>query len=96
MAGLKAGDVLVEANGQKVDADHPISEVIQAGQGAPVTIKVLRDGQQMIFTVTPDKNAGAYQVGIQIGPYGDAHAGVVRDRRQGGARLSRTTRRSTS
>ena len=34
MAGLKAGDVLVEANGQTVDADHPISEVIQAGHRA--------------------------------------------------------------
>src|SRR5215510_6977000 len=32
-AGLKAGDVLVAANGQAVDADHPISEVIKAGQG---------------------------------------------------------------
>jgi regulator of sigma E protease len=70
MAGLKAGDVLVEANGQMVDAEHPISEVIQAGHGAPVSIKVLRDGQPMVFNVTPDQNKGVYQVGIQIGPYG--------------------------
>src|SRR4051794_28508596 len=41
VAGLKSGDVLVAANGQKVDADHLISEVIKAGQGAPVSIKVL-------------------------------------------------------
>ena len=54
-AGLKAGDVLVEANGQVVDAEHPISEVIKAGQGAPVSIKVLRDGKQMTFLVTPDR-----------------------------------------
>jgi regulator of sigma E protease len=68
-AGLKAGDVLVEANGQHVSADNPISEVIRAGQGAPVTIKVLRQGQPMIFTVTPEHVAsGAYQVGIHIGP----------------------------
>ena len=33
VAGLKAGDVLVEANGQAVDAEHPISEVIQRGAG---------------------------------------------------------------
>ena len=70
-AGLKAGDVLVAANGQKVDADHPISEVIRAGQGAPVAIKVLRDGKEMVFNVKPDLNKGAYQVGIQIGPYGE-------------------------
>ncbi len=70
-AGLKSGDVLVAANGQLVDAEHPISEVIKAGHGAPVSIKVLRDGQPMTFTVTPDLNKGVYQVGIQIGPYGE-------------------------
>lgn len=67
-AGLKPGDVLVEANGQPVNADRPISDVIQAAHGAPVAIKVLRDGQPMSFTVTPEARAGAYQVGIQIGP----------------------------
>jgi regulator of sigma E protease len=71
LAGLKAGDVLVEANGQVVDADHPISDVIKAGQGAPVNIKVLRDGKEMTFAVTPDKPAGVYQIGIQIGPHGE-------------------------
>src|SRR5450432_4462755 len=67
VAGLKANDQLVEANGQAVNADHPISEGIQAGQGAPVQIKVLRAGQPETFTVTPEKKANAYQVGIQIG-----------------------------
>jgi regulator of sigma E protease len=67
MAGLKAGDVLVAANGQPVNADHPISDVIQAAQGAPVAIKVLRNGQPASFTVTPDKKSSVYQVGIQIG-----------------------------
>ena len=33
VAGMKAGDVLVDANGQAVDAEHPITEVIRvAGQ----------------------------------------------------------------
>jgi regulator of sigma E protease len=69
VAGLKAGDVLVEANGQHVSADNPISDVIRAGQGAPVAIKVLRGGQPLTFTVTPERqSSGAYQVGIHIGP----------------------------
>jgi regulator of sigma E protease len=66
-AGMKAGDVLVSANGQAVDADHPISDVIQAAQGKPVTIKVLRDRQPMSFDVAADNKAGVYQVGIEIG-----------------------------
>jgi regulator of sigma E protease len=68
-AGLAAGDVLVEANGHPVSADAPIGEVIRAGQGAPVTVKVLRKGQPLSFTVTPEhQSSGAYQIGIQIGP----------------------------
>src|SRR5262245_53628354 len=58
VAGLKAGDVLVEANGQKVDADHLISEVIKASQGATVTIKVLRDGKPLVLNVKKDLNKG--------------------------------------
>jgi regulator of sigma E protease len=67
-AGLLAGDVLVSANGQVVDAEHPISEVIQAAKGSPVRIIVLREGRAMEFVVTPDAKACVYQVGIQIGP----------------------------
>jgi regulator of sigma E protease len=68
IAGLKAGDVLVEANGHPVSADNPISEIIRMGAGAPVAIKVLRGGQPQVFTVTPERiSAGVYQVGIQIG-----------------------------
>jgi regulator of sigma E protease len=66
-SGLKAGDVLVEANGQIVNAEHPISDVIQAAKGSPVQIKVLREKQPMEFTVTPDNKSGVFQVGIQIG-----------------------------
>lgn len=68
-AGLKTGDVLVSANGHAVNADNPISDIIRAGQGAPVTISVLRDGKPLSITVTPEHLAsGVYQVGIQIGP----------------------------
>jgi regulator of sigma E protease len=67
VAGMKAGDVLVEANGQPVDADHPITEIILTSQGKPVAIKVLRDGKPMVFQVAADNKSGVYQVGIQIG-----------------------------
>jgi regulator of sigma E protease len=66
-AGLKAGDILVAANGQPVDAEHPINEVIKASQGAPVNITVRRDGQEQTFAVTPYAKDGSYLVGINIG-----------------------------
>jgi regulator of sigma E protease len=69
VAGLRAGDVLVAANGQPVSAEAPISDVIRAGGGAPVKIDVMRDGHPMAFVVTPERqSSGIYQVGIQIGP----------------------------
>jgi len=69
VAGLKANDVLVSANGQPVSAEAPISDVIRAGGGAPVTIGVLRADKPMTFVVTPERqSSGAFQVGIQIGP----------------------------
>ncbi|HEY2902805.1 MAG TPA: M50 family metallopeptidase [Polyangia bacterium] len=69
LVGMAAGDVLVEANGRPISADAPVSDVINGGHGAPVTIKVLRDGQPLSFTVTPEKqSSGVYQIGIQIGP----------------------------
>jgi regulator of sigma E protease len=68
-AGLAAGDVLVAANGHAVSVDAPISDIIRAGQGAPVTVQVLRKGQPMTFVVKPEHVAsGAYQIGIGIGP----------------------------
>ena len=40
IAGLKANDVLVAANGQAVSADAPISDVIRGAAGAPVKIEI--------------------------------------------------------
>jgi regulator of sigma E protease len=78
VAGLAADDVLVEANGHPVSFEAPISDVIRAGQGAPVTIKVLRKGQPMTFTVTPEKVAsGAYQIGVQLGGTNDREKASV-------------------
>ena len=58
VAGMKAGDVLVDANGQAVDADHPITDVIQSSQGKPVAIKVLRDGKPFVFQVDGGQQVG--------------------------------------
>jgi regulator of sigma E protease len=69
VAGMAAGDVLVEANGRAVSASTPISDVIRASQGAPVTIKVLRKGQPMTFVVKPEQaRSGSYQIGVELGP----------------------------
>ncbi len=66
--GMKAGDVLVEANGKAVSATSPISTFVREAAGAPVTVKVLRDGQPRTFVVTARQDdKGTWLIGIKLG-----------------------------
>jgi serine protease Do len=51
--GIKTGDVIVEYDGQAVSQPHELSERIAATPvGKTVTVKVLRDGQEMTLSPT--------------------------------------------
>ncbi len=46
-AGLKANDVILEINGDRIDENHPLSGIIQKYQvGDEISIKYLRDGKE--------------------------------------------------
>ncbi len=67
-AGLRAGDVLVQANATAISKDSPINKVIAASQGAPVAVKIVRDNKPMELQVTPRKQSdGNYLIGIRLG-----------------------------
>ena len=54
-AGLKGGDVIVEFGGQKVANIYDYTFALDAAKiGQPVEIVVLRDGQRVKITVTPE------------------------------------------
>lgn len=54
-AGLKGGDVIVEFGGQKVSNIYDYTYALDAAKvGQPVDIVVMRDGQRMKITVTPE------------------------------------------
>ena len=54
-AGLKAGDVIVEFNKQKVANIYDYTYALDAVKiGQPVEITVLRDGKRVTLTVTPE------------------------------------------
>ena len=54
-AGIKAGDVIVEFDGERVRSEGQLRRLIQeTPAGRKVGIAVMRDGQRMSFTVTPD------------------------------------------
>jgi serine protease Do len=83
-AELKAGDVIVEFNGRKVnDTRHLRLLVAQTPPGTKVTLKVYRDGKPRTFTLTlgtlPDEMAGSSaeeQSGVSEGQGTDALEGV--------------------
>jgi regulator of sigma E protease len=61
--------VRVEANGQAVSARQPITRVIKASEGKPVTIKVRRDGQDVTLLASPrkDPSSGDLVIGVKLG-----------------------------
>jgi regulator of sigma E protease len=66
-AGLKAGDVLVEANGRPLSAALSIRTVVGESQGEAVILKVRRQSEMLTIPVTPKRNTseGAYLIGIE-------------------------------
>jgi len=59
-AGLRKGDILLSANGKPIRSQARLHEVIEAADGAPVTIEYVRDGQHNQVTIQPvfDKVGG--------------------------------------
>ena len=69
-SGLKPGDVIAEANGQAITPEHTIRDEIKRTGGAPLALKVTRDGKTIPLTITPRKQSnGDFLIGVQIDHY---------------------------
>ena len=55
-AGMKRGDRIVAVDGRPVSTWIEIMTEVQLSDGRPVEVKALRGGEEMTFTVTPQKN----------------------------------------
>jgi len=58
-AGVKAGDVITEADGEKVAAAGELSRVVNRKQEGEVTLTVVRDKSRRTLRVTPEKSSEA-------------------------------------
>jgi len=66
-AGLKVGDVIAQANGHPVNADHTIAAEIKATGGVPIALDLVRAGKPVSLTITPQqKGPGVYQIGVML------------------------------
>jgi len=65
-AGLKEGDQILTLDGKPVPALGAMSESLEVTKDKPITLAVLRNGQQKTFTVQPVLVAGEkrYRIGI--------------------------------
>jgi regulator of sigma E protease len=73
-AGLKVGDQILTVNGREVPALEFLVDMLSRTKDQPLDIVVLRNGQQMHFTVTPTLASGApggemrYRIGLASNP----------------------------
>ena len=63
-AGLKAGDVIVAANGEPITFDAEFRQVIRKNANTAMTLSVLRDGATQTVSVTPRLNGKVGYLGV--------------------------------
>ena len=67
-AGIEIGDVIEAVDGRRVDQQSLI-EAINAGGGAPLTLRVRRDGAPREIALAPERVGDAWMIGISFSPY---------------------------
>jgi regulator of sigma E protease len=65
-AGIKAGDVILAVNGQRMVFSAEVSDAINSNKGQAVEIRIGRDGTEMPFTVTPVPDGDRVRAGIDV------------------------------
>jgi regulator of sigma E protease len=68
-AGLKAGDVIVEAAGERNASYERVLELIKAHGGKPLPLRIRRDGDTLTVDVTPRSEGDTAKVGATITSY---------------------------
>lgn len=69
-AGLKAGDVIVEANGKAVNGSGDLVRTLNTEKEGDVTLTVIRDRSRRTISVTPEESKGPDKFFERIGPNG--------------------------
>jgi regulator of sigma E protease len=64
--GLRAGDVILAINDQRMVFTQDVPEIIGKSADVPVTMRIRRDGEEHSFTVTPRKEGNRGVVGINL------------------------------
>lgn len=64
---LREGDYITKVNGQKINTKQELINVVEACDGSPLCLSVLRDGEAIEVQVTPQKSQdGTYRLGAWV------------------------------
>ena len=66
-AGLKAGDVILAVDGERMAFRSQVIETISKRADGPMTMAIRRDGAEQTITLTPEKQGEVGRIGIYIG-----------------------------
>jgi regulator of sigma E protease len=67
-AGLKAGDVVLAADGHAGVSREGLIDLIKANENKPVALKVRRGAEDLSITVTPERSGDAAIIGAFLSP----------------------------
>ncbi len=67
-AGIKVGDTLKTVEDIKISDNSQLSEIIASSDGCPLDVEIIRDGQIIAVTLTPEISSvtGEYKCGLWI------------------------------
>ena len=65
-AGLQQGDVITEINGRAVSDARQVGAAVEGSNGAPLTLGILRDGEQKTVTLSPLQTADGWRLGVYV------------------------------
>jgi len=68
-AGLRLHDTIMAANGERNVSRERVIDMIQAHEGQPLALEILREGKTESVTVTPHKVDGKVRIGAQISAF---------------------------
>ncbi len=72
-SGIRVGDIITSVNGETVETNKQISELITSYKGNPCTICYKRNEEQKTCTLTPVYSNGSYKCGMWVR---DSSAGI--------------------
>jgi regulator of sigma E protease len=68
-AGLRPGDLVITAAGERDVAQKRLVELIKAHEGKPLPLVIRRNGVEQAITVTPRQLGTAVMIGAQLSPF---------------------------